>query len=396
MIDRTEEMLHLEILKWIIVVLVKEKTGAVKRMRGIARQLERRRLECEVRLRVVLLLDVLVRKGRKLRGVAVLLGLCSSTLCAWERRWREDQLGARARGRPTEHVDSATRQEILDYIKDLGPTVGLPTLVDEFPHVARGELIKILCDFRDDHLGKTWLITHTLRWPIAGRVWAIDFTKPPRPMDGIYTSIFVVRDLGSGKAIEWMPVRGETGREALMVLKRLFALYGAPLVLKSDNDKAFGIDEIEKLCSTWGVIHLWSPGYRASYNGSCEAGNGTLKTYTHHEAARHDRPEEWTCDDLEASRRRANALARPLGSKGPSPDEAWRERTPITLQERLDFYFCVDTELGKRNYGKNKGIERAAIERFGITAALIACGYLLIRRRRISPRYKTKFCSGIS
>ena len=389
-------MLHLEIHKWIIAVLVLEESGAVKKVRGIARQYERRRLESEVRLRVVLLLEVLVRKGRSLRGVAVLLNLCSSTLCSWEQRWDKDQLRVQARGRPTEHADSAARQNVLEYIEALGPTVGLPTLADEFPHLARGELVDILRGFRKDHVDKNWLITHTLRWRVPGRVWAIDFTKPPRPMDGIYTSIFVVRDLGSGKAIEWMPVKRETGWEVLMVLKRLFCMYGAPLVIKSDNDRAFGIDEIEKLFSKWGVIHLWSPGYRASYNGTCEAGNGTLKTYTHHEAARHDRPGEWTCDDLESARRRADALSRPFGRKGPSPDEAWGNRTPITLQERLDFFFRVDRELGKRNYSKSKGIERAAIERHAITAALTACGYLLIRRRRISPPFKTKFCAGIS
>lgn len=178
-------MLHLEILRWIIRILVMEKTGAMKRMRGMARQLERRKLESEVRLRVVLLLDVLVRKGRSLRQMSALLGMSHSTLQAWERRWRDDQLKERARGRPTEHADRPTREQVLEVIKDLGPIVGLPTLVEHFPHVVRNELMDILRGYRAENVSKTKLIAHTLRWRMPGRVWAIDFTKPPRPIDGI-------------------------------------------------------------------------------------------------------------------------------------------------------------------------------------------------------------------
>jgi len=176
----------------------------------------------------------------------------------------------------------------------------------------------------------------------------------------------------------------------------LFLLHRPPLVIQLDNDSAFKIADIEDICLKWGVIHLWSPGYCAKYNGSCETGNGTLKTYTHHEAARHDRPGEWTCDDLDAARLWANALARPSGRRGSSPDEAWNERTPITLQERIEFYQRVEMETTKRNVAQLKGVERAAAERKAIAAALVAFGYLLIRRRQNSPLFKSKFWTGIS
>ena len=45
--------------------------------------------------------------------------------------------------------------------------------------------------------------------------------------------------------------------------------------------------------------------------------------------------------DLEAARLEANETARPWGSKGPSPDEVWRSRKPITHEERDAFRRAV-------------------------------------------------------
>ncbi|GDY15121.1 hypothetical protein LBMAG53_39990 [Planctomycetota bacterium] len=55
-----------------------------------------------------------------------------------------------------------------------------------------------------------------------------------------------------------------------------------------------------------GAVLLRSPPYCPSYNGACEAGNGTIKRLTHDLAVRHDRPHSWTLDDLEAARLLAN------------------------------------------------------------------------------------------
>ena len=56
-----------------------------------------------------------------------------------------------------------------------------------------------------------------------------------------------------------------------------------------------------------------SPPRTPRYNGSAEAGNGAVKTPSHHEAARHGRIGCWTSDDLEAVRLQANLTARPWG-----------------------------------------------------------------------------------
>jgi hypothetical protein len=87
-----------------------------------------------------------------------------------------------------------------------------------------------------------------------------------------------------------------------------------------------------------------SPPYWPQYNGAAEAGIGSLKAHAHYEAARHARPAEWTCDDLEAARFKANELARPHSEPGfndPSPEIKWAERAPILPDERWAFYAGV-------------------------------------------------------
>ena len=89
---------------------------------------------------------------------------------------------------------------------------------------------------------------------------------------------------------------------------------------------------------------LFSPAYTPRYNGAIEAGNGSLKTRTHHHAALHGRAGAWTCDAVEAARQEANTLAHPFGENGPTcshamPDDAARPSgTPGSVPGRKHRY----------------------------------------------------------
>jgi hypothetical protein len=231
----------------------------------------------------------------------------------------------------------------------------------------------------------------------------MDFAHPPSPIDGIYFYVLSVRDLSSGKSLLWLPVKNKDGNTVRNGLLSLFIQHGAPLVLKIDNDKAFLFNEVRDLLEEWKAVFLISPIYTPAYNGACESGIGTLKTYAHHEAARNDRPGEWTCDDVEAARLRANDLSRPNGHLGPSPTELWKNRSPIPPIERWAFNEvvekhrerCLDEfrkEKQKVNLNQN---DRNNADRRAIASALIACGILLVQRRRISPPIKSKFWARI-
>jgi transposase InsO family protein len=368
---------------------------AMKRERGADRQRHRRRMENELRCRVVWMMAKLQKRGRSRLEAAAMLGMSRSTLSAWEGKERVQQLREQPRGRPAVRADDLQRLNVNEAIRVYGPTVGVDTLKHVFPQIPKGELAFLLMRYRIEFRLGNRLIVHTMRWSRPGTLWAMDLAEPPVPIDGIYRFIFSVRDLASGCALLWLPIESKEGKNVALALTYLFHLYGAPLVLKSDNEAVLETPDIQKLLKTWGVTHLLSPRYLPRYNGSCEAGIGTLKTYTYHEAARHDRPMRWTCDDVEAGRLRANVCARPNGRSGPSADRCWMERIQVRQDERADYLARLQAERKERQCEVLTGDDRATAERKAIAAALVACGYLLIRKRVFSALFKTRIWSGI-
>jgi hypothetical protein len=71
-------------------------------------------------------------------------------------------------------------------------------------------------------------------------------------------------------------------------------IHGVPLVLKSDNGSAFIAELFRGGLASCQVDILFSPGRMPSYNGSIEAGIGSLTSRTGQHAARRGWPGEWT------------------------------------------------------------------------------------------------------
>jgi len=360
-------------------------------------------VEQDTRKRVIAAVRLLRWTGSTEREAAAWIGIAESTLGAWQRGWTRDRLEPRPRGRPLERVESEERQRIVDVIDYFGPQIGLPTVRTMFPSVARGELEDLLRHYRTAWTRDHRLLLHTLRWTRAGTAWAMDYADPPSPVDGIYRHILLVRDIGSRCNLLWLPVVQKNELAACAAFRSLVAEHGAPLVLKADNDGAFQGGTMESVTAACGTWILPSPPYMPRYNGSCEAGVGALKIYTHHEAARHDRPGEWNSDDLEAARLKANHTSRPNGWSGPSAEQVWNDRTPVTPHECEVFHdtvrrFCdeVRLERGLHDPSQLTRCERAAVRRQALTRALVKLGFLLVRRRRISPPIKSRFASRIS
>jgi hypothetical protein len=128
-----------------------------------------------------------------------------------------------------------------------------------------------------------------------------------------------------------------------------------------------------------------------------------LKTRAHHQAARNNRPGEWTCDDVEAARLQANQTHRPRGHRGPTPEELWDTRYRVTAANRQDLARAVARlvpiarhTLKLPLYGPLDRWQHAAVNRFAISRALVELGILKIRRKRITPRLSKKKRAGIS
>lgn len=361
------------------------------RRRGPRRQRRRRRCEREVRVAAVALARWCRRRGIGREQVATKLGLRSSTLWRWERRWRKDRMGWRPLGRPPEQVEREVRQSILALFGVLGPGVGLPTLRAIFPEVARSELIELQRHCRHVYRHRRKWMVHVLQWTRPGSVWAMDFSDPPLPIDGLYRKVFCVRDLPSGCQLLGLPCPDKGAQVVIQALEALQRWCGLPLVLKCDNEAVFRSDEVQAWAKEHGALLLFSPVGTPEYNGSIEAGIGSIKPRAHHEAARHGRPGEWTCDDVEAAVQQANETARPKGRFGPTPKETWDERMPLGGAEREMFHRtyrrCYAQECSERGlpWGqKLQHYEKASVDRVAIGRTLIEHGFLLIRRKRVS------------
>lgn len=371
-----------------------------RRRRGLPRQRGARQAERLGRLSAVAFARWVSRQGPGPAVAARRLGLSSSALARWVRRWRQDRMALRPRGRPTQDVDRDTRQSILSVFALMGPHATLAALRDLFPDVARGALESLLERCRFIYRRRSRWLVHTLRWTRPGTVWAMDFTEPPTPIDGLYDRLLLVRDLASGRQLLALPCRGERAELAVAALRALFRFYAAPLVVKMDNGSAFVSEDLRGLLRQHGVFTLFSPPATPAYNGSIEAGIGSLEVRAFYESARHDRPGEWTCDDVAAARRQANETAHPWGLAGPTPERAWKRRAPLTEIEARDFRSAYDrqrerecTQRGIASWEECSTWLRASIDRIALSRALIDCGHLLIRRRRITPPITLR-CAG--
>jgi transposase InsO family protein len=261
-----------------------------------------------------------------------------------------------------------------------------------FPDVTRGELIELKTLDREHRRAERARNARRLKWERAGAVWAIDYAAPPRPVDGRYTAVVSIRDLASGLELAWLPVDAATAEATIAVLAALFREYGPPLVLKSDNGSPFTAQAARALLAEWNVVHLYSPPYTPSYNGSCEAGIGGLKSRTRHLADYDGDSEAWTVEHLQAARRMANEEHYPRRLHGRTAAEVWRDRAPISTEERRRFRDAVEQlrrplleELQSASYEALNPADRASLDRTAVPQALVEQGLLRVLRRVVTP-----------
>jgi transposase InsO family protein len=363
-----------------------------RRGRRVRRWQDRRRRELVRRHAVAVAADI-GAVGYTTTEIAELLHVTARTL----RQWRHDDTAARDSirllGRPASRSAPDQRNAVIHYLDRYGPGVGLPPLREAFPTMTRAELDDLLTRYRRVWRQRQRQPLCVLTWTTPGTVWAMDFAEAPAAIDGVGPYLLAVRDLASGRQLLWQPLRAATAAAAAEALAGLLVVHGAPLVLKSDNGSAFGAPAVATLLHNFGVVSLFSPPHTPSYNGSIEAGIGSLKARTAAHAARLGRLGAWTWDDVAAARLEANATARPRGPRGPTPDEAWAARASIPLSDRVSFAELVEDhrwaarrELVLPPSGPLPIPTERAIDRIAIRRALVERGVLLFARRSIPQR----------
>ena len=362
-----------------------------QRKYGPGWQAKRRRAARAIRIAVVAFLRWAAKHNIPLAEVAKALGISERTLSSWENGWQCNRLCAVPRGRKTERSPVERRNEVIALFRLMGPHIGAPILGTFFPEMPRRELEDLVRRLKFLYGQQHRIQFFTLRWLKPGTAWAIDHSQPPAPIEGTFSRILSIRDLAAQGQLAWTPVPDESALHVRLVLETLIAEHGPPLLLKKDNGSALNDDCINRLLARDGIIGLLSPPATPSYNGACEAGNGSMKVRTSYEAARNGRPARWSVDDCEAARLQAWQTARPWGVTGPTPEQAWLKREPITdeLRQRFQNAVAFFQEDERKKKGYLPGIElapdvRAAINRVGIRRALEACRLLELRRGRIA------------
>lgn len=333
------------------------------------------------------------RAGLGGEQAARVLGVARPTLASWMSSWRQTDRRLCARGRPCQRATSVERAAVLEVLSREGPATSIAQLMESVPHVARRELedlrarVARVCRRRrrESFLELTWLR--------AGAVWAGDFSHAPCLIDARYGRIALLRDLASQTQIMAQPARTESEEETCLALEAAFAEHGAPLVLKLDHGPGFIARRTRELLEREGVALLYSPVRRPQYNGSCEAGGGSIKLRARRLAASAGHAGAWTCDDLEAARLEANAAPAP-GEKELSREALWQARPPISAAERGAIQSAYQAELERLRADDGdcpaqgvwpEHLRGATMHRRALVRALIQRGYLVIRRGRVCP-----------
>ena len=188
--------------------------------------------------------------------------------------------------------------------------------------MARAELDDLLHRYRRVWRRRHHQAIHVLHWPVPGSVWAMDFTEAPaahrrpvslppgraRPGQRPATALAAVSEPPPTQA-------------SLLALASLFAVHGAPLVLKIDNGSAFGAEAtLAFLAQCRGDSAVLAALY-ATVQWSHRGRHWLFENSNRTTPAGHGRPGHWTRDDVAAARLEANATARPAGPNGPTPDQ---------------------------------------------------------------------------
>jgi transposase-like protein len=363
--------------------------------RGPVCQRDRRHAEHQARRVILDFRNQMAQQGVTCSDAARSLGLVPRTLRHWNRRFHDDRLKPRARGRPTRRSPRSLRNQVAGFLSGTGPHIGMPTLRAEFPSMPRSEVKDILRRFRRVWQYQNQRLIHRLRWHHPGTIWAVDHVQPERPIDGKYPYAISIRDLASHYQLAWRPVPDVGAESTIAVLASLFWEHGPPLVLKSDNGSAFIAGDTGDLLATWGILHLRNPRATPQYNGSCEAAGGSHKNITEDQAALAAHPGRWTSEDLQRARMIRNRLGRPWGHRGPTPEEVWQRRKPITPPQRSQLQTTVDryrqeerTQKGIPDEAVLGNAAQASVDRVAISRALKQHGYLSVTRRLVTPPIK--------
>ncbi len=321
-------------------------------------------------------------------------GRCLTTIRRWCRAALTGTLAPKVPGRRRIEVDRAVRVGLYLTLLSLGARTSEQVLRGLFHTVPFSYLRDLKRRVKRAQARHAGLMRGHLAWRQAGRVWTTDFTEPKATLPDGHNRLLHVRDLASGAVMAIVPTTNERAEDVLALLGSLFAVHGAPLVLKSDNGGAFRAHAVQALLGAHGVTYLPSPADRPQYNGSCERSGGHDKLRIEAQAAADGHPGEWTPRDITRAMAVANDVMRPWGAKGPTRGEVLAAAPAISAEERRTFQETYALLLAREEmrYTPSRGTtiprcKNDVLRRRAVRNALVQLGYLTIRGGPVSTPF---------
>ena len=142
--------------------------------------------------------------------------------------------------------------------------------------VSRRELGQMVAQVRHDLQADNRRNLRRIEWVVPGIAWAMDGTEYDVGLAGkVY--LCNMQDLGS--RYKFLPMAGEypVGEEIAGYLSDKMDRFGAPLVLKRDNEGNLNHAAVNEVLEEFLVLPLNSPEYYAPYNGAIEESQREVK-----------------------------------------------------------------------------------------------------------------------
>ena len=144
--------------------------------------------------------------------------------------------------------------------------------------ISRRDFHDLIHEVRLDLRHKDLATMTRITWHHPGTAWAVDDLHVGYTATGELLWSSTVTDLASSYRLP-EPLLGTPacGEELAGHLDRLFAKYGAPIVIKQDNGGNLNHPMVEEVCARYGVLRLTSPIKYPRFNGAIEHGQGEIR-----------------------------------------------------------------------------------------------------------------------
>jgi hypothetical protein len=249
-------------------------------------------------------------------------------------------------------------------------------------NVSRRELGQMVERVRGDLEADRRAHLRWIEWLTPGVVWAMDFTGYDLRMAGkIY--FHNTQDLGS--RYKFLPMAGDypVGEEVAGYLSEKFDRYGAPLVLKRDNEGNMNHTAINDVLAESFVLPLNNPQYYAPYNGAIEESQREVKASLRERmvSGLHGLRDHIAAY-AEAAVNDLNHRIRPC-LNGKTSCQVFFEsgkRPILTKRERREIYDCVMERVERILWTMNQSGQavRESAWRIGVESWLRSKGYIKV------------------